>query len=332
MPRGRRAPETDRLVPPTPTWADFHAHTSRSDGLLAPATLVAEAAAAGVRVLAIADHDTLAGYRELVSPGAAALPPGIEVIPAIEINATARDIPDLPDGELHIVGLAVDPASDELEALLAEQRAARRRRFELMIAQLRSIGMPIEAELEALNAFDRTDDEAFGRPTIARALVAAGHASDVQDAFVNLVGHGRPGYVKRQGIGPREALAAITAAGGMPVLAHFYAAPDLPHVVDEMRELGLRGIEVHHRSFGRAFVTTMRDLAARHRLVASGGTDFHGDECTYAEAIAETWVPGDVADRLLSILHGPHGTPAARTMTDPGATDAVPGAPAEAGS
>lgn len=302
MPRGRRAPSEDRLVPPTPTWADFHAHTARSDGLLEPAALAADAAAAGVRVLAIADHDTLAGYRELLAPGAAPLPPGLAVIPAVEINATARDIPDLPDGELHVVGLGVDPSSDALEALLASQRDARRRRFDAMIHRLREIDLPIDAALDELGAFDRADEEAFGRPTIARALVRAGHATDVPDAFARIVGHGKPGYVRRQGMGPREALAAVIAAGGVPVLAHFYAASSLPGVIDELIELGLRGIEVHHRSFGRALVDEMREVAARHRLLPSGGTDFHGDECTYAEAIAETWVPDGVADGVLAAL------------------------------
>ena len=299
MPRGRRAPVNGRLVPPTPSRADFHAHTLRSDGLLLPAELAAAAAAAGVRVLAVADHDTLAGYRELVAPGAAPLPAGLTVIAAVEINATARDTPDLPDDELHFVGLGVDPGDDALEALLDAQRGARRRRFEHMLRRLREIGLPVDAQLEGM---DRSDEEALGRPTIARALVEAGWAADVRDAFDRIVGHGKPGYVRREGMGPREALAAIRGAGGLSVLAHFQAAPRLPGVIDEMIAAGLRGIEVHHRSFDATAVEAMRGVAARHRLVPSGGTDFHGDEGTYAEAIAETWVPDDVADRLVGLV------------------------------
>jgi hypothetical protein len=302
MPRGRRAPEVDRLVPPRPTRADFHAHTTRSDGLLQPADLAAQAATAGVRTLAIADHDTLAGCRELVAPGAPPLPAGLEVIPAVEVNATARELPDLPEGELHLVGLGVDPADDAFEALLDRQRDARRRRFEAMIGRLREIDLPIDEALETMQSLDRPPEEAFGRPTIARALVHAGHAHDVPDAFARIVGRGRPGYVARQGMGPREAIAAIAGAGGIPVLAHFYAAPSLPAVLDELVELGLRGLEVHHRSFGRALVEQMAEIAARRRLLASGGTDFHGDESTYAEAVAETWVPDEVADRLVAEL------------------------------
>ncbi len=302
MLRGRRAPVEGRLVPPTPTHADFHAHTSRSDGLLLPAELASEAAAAGVRTLAIADHDTLAGYRELVAPGAAPLPAGLEVIAAVEINATGRDISGLADDELHFVGLGVDPADDALDDVLHRQRGARRRRFERMLERLRAIGLPVDGQLEGM---DRSDEESLGRPTIARALVEAGWAADVQDAFDRIVGHGKPGYVRRVGLGPHEALAAIRDAGGLPVLAHFSAAPRLPGVIDELIAAGLRGIEVHHRSFDAATVEAMREAAAHHRLVASGGTDFHGDEGSYAAAIAETWVPDDVAERLLGLLVRP---------------------------
>jgi predicted metal-dependent phosphoesterase TrpH len=299
MPRDRRAPEAERLRPPSPSRADFHAHTLRSDGLLAPAELVGAAAAAGVRTLAVSDHDTLAGYRELVAPEAAPLPPGLRLIPAVEINASAPGVPDLPDGELHLVGLGVDAGDDAFEALLDRQRGARRRRFELMVARLREAGIPVDAELATL---DRADDEALGRPTIARALVAAGHADSVPEAFARHIGPGLPGYVRREGIGPLEAIAAIRAAGGLPVLAHFAAAPRMVGLLDELIAAGLGGLEVHHRSFGRGTVAEMATLAAARRLVSSGGTDYHGDDGTYAEAIGETWIPDDVAEGVVAAL------------------------------
>jgi hypothetical protein len=302
MPRDRRAPAVDRPVPSAASWADFHSHTARSDGLLEPLALVTAAAAAGVRILAVTDHDTLAGYRELVAHGAPALPGGIDLVPGVEINATVTDPADLPDGELHLVGLGVDPESEAFEALLGRQRGARRRRFDLMLARLREAGIPVDAQLEGL---DRSDDLSLGRPTIARALVAARFARDVPDAFARYVGPGRPGYVRREAMGPREALAAIRAAGGLPVLAHFAIAPERPALIRDLVEAGLGGIEVHHRSFTGSTVDRMRSAAAAHRLVASGGTDFHGDECTYAEAIAETWVPDDVAERMRAALGRP---------------------------
>jgi hypothetical protein len=299
MPRDRRGPAAGRLVPPTPSRADFHAHSLRSDGVLPPGALVAAVAAAGVRILALTDHDTLAGYRELVAPGAPPLPAGLDLVPGIEINATVSDVADLPDGELHLVGLGVDPAAEAFEAVLGLQRGARRRRFVRMVARLREAGVPVDAQLEGL---DRSDEESLGRPTIARALVEAGFAADVQDAFDRLVGQGRPGYVRREAMGPLAALAAIRGAGGLPVLAHFASAPERPSLVRDLVDAGLAGIEVHHRSFDAATVERMRAVASAHRLVLSGGTDFHGDEETYAEAIAETWVPDDVAEGMRSAL------------------------------
>ena len=299
MSRDRRAPARGRLVPPSPSSADFHAHTSRSDGLLAPIDLVSAAVAAGVRTLALTDHDTLAGYRELVAPGAPPLPAGFDLVPGVEINATVSDAADLPDGELHLIGLGVDPEAAAFEAVLDRQRGARRRRFERMLAKLREAGLPVDAQLEDL---DRSDDESIGRPTIARALVRAGFARDVQDAFDRIVGHGRPGYVRREAMGPVDALAAIRRAGGLPVLAHFATAPDRPALLRDLLDAGLAGIEVHHRSFDAATVQRMRVFAAAHRLVPSGGTDFHGDEGSYAEAIGETWVPDEVADEVRRAL------------------------------
>jgi predicted metal-dependent phosphoesterase TrpH len=298
MGRGRRAPEAGRVVPPEPSVVDLHVHTCRSDGLLEPSVLAAAVAAAGVRTLAITDHDTLAGYRELVGPGAGPLPAGLCALAGVEINAVASGL-DLPDGELHVVGLGVDPANDSFESTLAEQRDGRRRRFERMAARLRAAGLGVDAQLAGLAA---DADDALGRPTLARALVAAGFATSVQDAFARFVGRGGPGYVPRDGLGPVEAIRAIRAAGGIPVLAHFSAAPSRRVLLRELMETGLAGLEVYHRSFDAATVAAVGALARDLGLLASGGTDYHGDDETYAEAIAETWVPPEIATGVMAAL------------------------------
>jgi len=298
MGRGRRAPDAGRIVPPEPTLVDLHAHTCRSDGLLEPSALVAAAAAAGVRTFAIADHDTLAGYRDLVAPGAGPLPPGLSLLAGVEINAVAGGL-DLPDGELHVVGLGVDPADDVFEAALAKQRGWRRRRFERMAARLRAAGLGVDPQLAGL---DLARDDALGRPTLARALVAAGFARSVQDAFERFVGRGGPGYVPREGLGPVQAIRAIRGAGGIPVLAHFSVAPSRRVLLRELMEAGLVGLEVHHRSFDAATVAAVGAVARDLGLLPSGGTDFHGDDETYAEALGETWVPAEIAAGVLAAL------------------------------
>jgi len=297
MARGRRAPLVGRVVPPEPSVVDLHTHTSRSDGLLAPRDLVADAVAAGIRTLAITDHDTLAGYRDAAADGIP-VPAGFALIAGVEINAVAGGL-DLPDGELHVVGLGVDPDDDAFEAALAGQRGGRRRRFERMAARLRAAGLAVDAQLADLDA---ASDDALGRPTLARALVAAGFATSVQDAFARFVGRGGPGYVPREGVGPLEAIRAIRSAGGIPVLAHFAAAPSRTVLIRELMEAGLGGLEVHHRSFDAATVAAVGAVARELGLLASGGTDYHGDDEPYAEAIAETWVPPAIAREVQAAL------------------------------
>jgi predicted metal-dependent phosphoesterase TrpH len=168
-----------------------------------------------------------------------------------------------------------------------------------MAARLRAAGLAVDAQLANLDA---ASDDALGRPTLARALVAAGFATSVQDAFARFVGRGGPGYVPREGLGPLDAIRAIRGAGGIPVLAHFAAAPSRTVLIRELMVAGLGGIEVHHRSFDAATVAAVGAVARELGLLASGGTDYHGDDEPYAEAIAETWVPPAIAEEVLAAL------------------------------
>ena len=215
-----------RVEPPGPSTIDLHTHTTRSDGVVAPAELVRQAAAVGVRLLSLTDHDTLAGYRDVVAAGA--VPDGLTLLPGVEINAiVTRDL-GLWEGELHILGFGMDPADDAFEAVLAAQRDRRRERFERTVALLRDLDLSIDAQIGHIAA---AGDDALGRPTVARALVAAGHAASVDDAFMRLLAWGKPAYVPRTGLGPLEAIAAIRAAAGLPVLAHFGEAAARVEVV-----------------------------------------------------------------------------------------------------
>ena len=279
-----------RVVPPGPSTIDLHTHTTRSDGVVAPATLVAAASAVGVRLLALTDHDTLAGYRDVVAAGA--VPAGLTLVPGVEINAIVdRDL-GLWEGELHILGFGMDPDDAAFEATLAEQRGRRRERFERTVARLRELDLSIDDHVLDIT---NTDGDALGRPTVARALMEAGHAQSVEDAFNRLLGWGKPGYVPRSGLGPVEAIAAIRAAGGLAVLAHFGEAPARVEVVRELAEDGLGGLEVYYRSFDTATVFGVGEVASALRLIPTGGSDYHGDTSTYAEAHAGLWVPPEVA-------------------------------------
>ena len=277
--------------------ADFHTHTTRSDGVLEPVELVRQVAEAGVRVVSITDHDSLAGVREVVAAG---VPDGLRLIPGVEINALTKGM-DVPEGELHVLGLGVDLEHAGLDSALRTQRDARRIRFQETIERFRRLGMPIDAQVAGI---DLTADDALGRPTVARALMAAGYAESVEDAFARLLGWGMPGYVPRTGMGPLEATEVIRAAGGLPVLAHFSSAPERVFLIQRLIDAGLGGIETHHRSFDVPTRTAMLAFAARHRLVPSGGTDYHGDLGPYAESHAELEMPESLVGAVLEALAG----------------------------
>lgn len=299
MARRRHAAAEDPAIPPGPSTVDLHTHTLRSDGLLEPTALLAAVAGAGVRLLAITDHDDLSAYRELTAPGATPLPDGLTLLPGVEINCLTAEVPELWESELHVLGLGVDPSDEAFEAILAEQRGRRRVRFARTLDRLRELGMPVD---DAAAGLDPAETASLGRPTVARLLRAKGWVTSVEDGFARYLGRGRPAYVPREGIGPAAAIRAIRAAGGLPVLAHFSEAPDRVNLIRELRDAGLGGLEVHYRTFERATVEAVGAVAKDLALLPTGGSDYHGDTGTYAAAHAELWVPPGVGERLLAEL------------------------------
>jgi 3',5'-nucleoside bisphosphate phosphatase len=288
-----------------PNRVDLHCHTDRSDGVMAPLQLYTAMRDSGMALAAISDHDTLAGYRELAALALGTDPggDGPRLIPAVEINSVAD--PELmamgvepEEGELHVLGFGVNPRDMTFENALAEQRDGRRRRILLMIDRLRELHYPIDEQMADALA----SEEAIGRPHVARALVAAGHAESVQDAFDRYIDRKGPAYVPRQGLSTRQALDAIHAAGGLPVLAHYPAAPEQPALIDLLVSWGVAGLEVYYRRFEPATVERMSELAEKRGLVATGGSDYHGDTMSYAEAQLTTHVPEAVGDVLLAAV------------------------------
>jgi len=296
--RGRAG---ERVVPPHPSRVDLHSHSRRSDGVLEPAELVAQAAAAGVKVLALSDHDTLAGVRELCAPGSPSLP--LDLVAAVEINSVATGMGELWEGELHILGLGVDIHDEAFESALERQRGFRVTRFRRVVDRLRELGRPIDVQVERyLAESGAVSGAALGRPQIARCLIAAGYASSVDDAMRRLLARGKPAYVAREGLGPVAAIAAIRAAGGLASLAHFADAPRRRDLVGELQESGLGGLEVHYRHFDTETVAALDSLAGELGLVRTGGSDYHGDGETYAAAHESLYVPDDDAVALFGAL------------------------------
>jgi len=256
-------------------------------------------------VAAISDHDTLAGYRALRSEGLTGgrAGNGPQLIPSVEINSIAdRELielgVELEEGELHILGYGVDPDDDTFEQKLAGQRNARMDRLLLIIDKLRELNVPIDEQIAPALA----SEEAVGRPHIARAMVAAGHVDTVQEAFDKWIDRNGPAYVPRQGMKSRAAIDAILDAHGIPVLAHSPAAPEQPTLVKLVTDWGIRGLEVYYRRFTPQTVQLMEELCGESGLLVTGGSDYHGDTGTYAEAMRTTYVPRAMADRLMAAI------------------------------
>jgi predicted metal-dependent phosphoesterase TrpH len=205
---------------------------------------------------------------------------------------------------VHILGYGVDPHAPGLAAALERQQALRRSRIEEMAGRLREQGMPVEDELARMLG---PEVASAGRPHLARALIALGWATSVDDAFARILGPGTPVFVPRRGLSAREAIETITAAGGLAALAHTVDAPDRAARVSELQGWGLRGLEVYYGGIGRPYtaeqVDRLASFAADRGLLATGGSDYHGDAMDYRTAHALTPpMPDRAADALLAAL------------------------------
>lgn len=247
---------------------DLHTHSTASDGTLAPAEVVRQAKACGLSALALTDHDTTDSFAGATEEAARL---GIELVPGIEINT------DAGQGELHFLGYLIRPADPGLRAVLARVREQRLARTRAILSRLREAGISVEeaAVLRAANG------ATICRPHIARALVEAGYAESVPDAFQRYLSRRSPFYVPRAGLTAQEAISVICRAGGVPVLSHPGRLPE--EAVLALLPMGLRGIEAYHPEHSDEVAARWHALAERKGLVATGGSDYHGPRSVHPE-------------------------------------------------
>ena len=246
-----------------PSTVDLHTHSLRSDGALAPADLVRRAAANGVRVQALSDHDTLSGIAEAMAVGAEL---GVRIVPATELNTESEW------GDVHVLGYFLDPADAALEDRLRWLRENRGRRVELMVERLRALGYGITLE----RVLELAQGGSLGRPHLATALFEGGHVPSYDAAFDTLIAKDSPAYVARVGLTPLEAVELVRAHGGVPSLAHPGTVVGLEELLPRLVERGLAGIECHYDIHTPEYTGYCLDLAKRYDLVPTGGSDFHG--------------------------------------------------------
>ncbi|OGO04464.1 MAG: hypothetical protein A2Y60_04190 [Chloroflexi bacterium RBG_13_54_9] len=270
----------------TPT-ADLHLHTSASDGRLNPAELVELAAARGLKVIAITDHDSTAGIDAAFE--AAKAFPSLTVIPGVEINT------DIPHGEVHILGYFIDYHQPDLQRTLATLRGARLDRAKKMVAKLEGLGISIEWE----RVLQLAKGGAVGRPHIAQAMYEKGYVSSFQEAFDRYLGRNGPVYVERYRLTPLEAVELVVQVKGLPVLAHPAELADLEDLLTQFQKAGLVGLEAYYNGYPIQTVRELVALANKHGLIASGGSDFHGNEND--APLGSVYVPLNAAQQLIAL-------------------------------
>jgi len=258
---------------------DLHLHTTASDGTDSPVELVAACRTAGLTVIGVADHDTMAAVPEMAQ---AARDPGIGFVPGIEITAAwqGRDI--------HVLGYFLDHRSRELMALLDAQRADRIRRARLVAERLEALGAPID--IEALIV--RSKGRPLLRPNIAQALVDRGHVRDSQEAFDRYLGDDKPAFVPRAGATPVEVVDLIRRVGGVSSLAH----PGVTRqdaLIAELAAAGLDALEVYHADHSEEDTSRYLALAGQLGLAMTGGSDYHGARSHHAHGFGVVTVPDE---------------------------------------
>jgi 3',5'-nucleoside bisphosphate phosphatase len=281
---------------------DLHVHSDVSDGTDPPAEVARRAAAAGLDVVALTDHDTMAG----IAAAVAALPPGLTLVPGLELSC-------LDNGRsMHLLGYLCDPGDPALAAeteLICDDRT---RRARAMVARLAELGAPVTwGQVSAI-----AGDAVVGRPHIARALAEAGVVATPADAFTaEWIADGGRAHVGRYAPDAARGIALVRGAGGVPVLAHprspGYEIAD--EVVAGLAAAGLAGLEVFHPDHDHSERTRLTQLANSLDLVMTGGSDDHG--AFNDSGLGSETTPPEQYERLLALATG------ARPVTGPALTE-----------
>lgn len=248
---------------------DLHTHSAVSDGTDSPTELVRAAAAVGLDVVAITDHDTTASWAEAVDASAAN---NLTLIRGAEMSTV------LDGSSIHLLGYLFDPDDAQLAAELHRISKDRVPRLQRITELARTeLGSSVTwADVLAQSG----DAESVGRPHLADALIAIGEATSREDAFERLIGPSSPAYVPKYAPSTRSAIALIRAAGGVPVIAHPWARGRRGQLDEEtlaqLRDAGLAGIEVDHLDHDEETRGELRRVAHELGLVITGSSDYHG--------------------------------------------------------
>jgi predicted metal-dependent phosphoesterase TrpH len=271
---------------------ELHCHTIASDGRCTPAQVVRLAHQRGVALLAITDHDTLAGNDEAVLAGQVL---NLHVIRGVEISALSSS------GEVHVLGYGVQPCDPNTRAKFDALRHVREARAQAIVSKLAGLGIHISFErVRAL-----AGDGVIGRPHVARAMVEANVVATQGEAFDLYLAEGKPAFVAHLGLTPAQAVHLIHEAGGLAVLAHpgLYMG-SASALIDELLEAGLDGIEAFYPLHNPEQVEAFVRIARQHDLLVTGGSDFHSLEGEGEAPLGSVSLPEAAVAALLERLDG----------------------------
>lgn len=270
---------------------DLHTHSSVSDGTDSPTQLVRKAAAQGLDVIGLTDHDTFDGLREAKLAAVAA---GVVMVPGLEMSC------QLDGASVHLLGYGCDPHDEPLLDELARVRVGRSGRLPEMLAKLSALGMPLTEDDIARQV---GASPSLGRPHVADAMVAKGYVADRQEAFDAYLYDGGPAYANRYSCDIRRGIQLVRRARGVPVIAHPWGRGRdrelTPAVLSELAmEYRLEGVEVDHPDHSAQTRAALRPLAERLGLLALGSSDHHGLGKVNHELACET-TSSEVYDELV---------------------------------
>lgn len=269
--------------------ADLHMHSVYSDGTDEIATIVSKAKEAGLGLIAVTDHDTVKGVPEALAEGEKQ---GLKVLEGIEMSTYAIC-------EVHVLGYCVDIKSDVLLSKLSRIECQRKERIKTILANLEKYNI----RLDESKIFDRNGT--VGRMHIAKQLIAKGHCQTVTEAFERYLGERGLAYVPSKRMTPLEGVKLIKEAKGLATIAHpllFMQRGVLEDLIGGLKTYGLDGLEVYYPTHTPADVTRLAEIARKHRLIATGGTDYHGVNKKGVEPGDVDYVPDGYALERLGVI------------------------------
>jgi predicted metal-dependent phosphoesterase TrpH len=265
---------------------DLHSHTTHSDGDRSPAQLFEAAAAAGVKILSVTDHDTVSG---MVECAAAAKQTGLRLIPGIELSC------ELHGREVHVLGHFLDATRPSLRALADDMLGERRERMERMVALAQSLGMK-GVTMERVIA--NSGGENLGRPHLARALIDCGHASSVKDAFDKFLHTRGPLWVDRRRLTIPEAVQLVRGAGGTTSIAHPGANGVSKQEMKTLADGGIDAVEAWHPEHPPNQAEAYQRWGAELGMLVTAGSDYHGPSVQPDRKLGDRYL---AEDRFLAL-------------------------------